>query len=63
MKMAREKPIEELIAKVEHHLIVIEEILVPAAEEALQKVRDESAHAWDAVQQLEKRVVKDMREQ
>ena len=61
--MAQEKPIEELIAKVEHHLVVIEEIRVPAAEEALKKVRDESAHAWNAVQQLEKRVVKDMREQ
>ena len=61
--MAEEKSIEELIARVEHHLVVIEEIRVPAAEATLQKVREESDNAWDALQRLGKRVVKEKREQ
>jgi len=61
--MPKEIPIEELIAEVEHHLVVLDEIQLPAAEEALQQVRDEGTKAWGALQRLEKRIAKDTREQ
>ena len=53
--MAKQKPIEELIAEVEHHLVVVDELQLPAIEAALQQVGGQCKQALEALSRLEER--------
>lgn len=56
--MTKDKPIEEIIADVEHHLVTLDELQLPALEAALRQVRGQCKQASKALGRLEQRIVK-----
>jgi hypothetical protein len=59
--MIKRKPIEELIAEVEHHLVVLDELHLSALEAMLQQLRGQCKQALEALGRLEKRAVESKR--